>query len=84
LKFVFSAAGVMLSEGSGHRMKTHRIFVAGIMAVCLSADAALAQDWPTRPITLVVPFGAGGSSDVIGRVVAEGLRVQLGQPVMQD
>jgi tripartite-type tricarboxylate transporter receptor subunit TctC len=65
-------------------MKTHRIFVVGIIAVCLSADAALAQDWPTRPVTLVVPFGAGGSSDVIGRVVAEGLRVQLGQPVIVE
>jgi tripartite-type tricarboxylate transporter receptor subunit TctC len=65
-------------------MKTHRIFVAGIIAVCLHADAALAQDWPTRPVTMVVPFGAGGSSDVIGRVIAEGLRVQLGQPVIVE
>ena len=65
-------------------MKTYRILFAGIIAVCLSADAALSQDWPTRPVTLVVPFGAGGSSDVIGRVVAEGLRVQLGQPVIVE
>src|SRR5262245_63838442 len=71
LKSVFSAAGVTLREVRRPRMKTHRIFVVGIIAVCLSADAALAQDWPTRPVTLVVPFGAGGSSDVIGRVVAE-------------
>jgi tripartite-type tricarboxylate transporter receptor subunit TctC len=76
--------GQAFAMGGGHQMKAHCIFVAGIMAVCSSADAALAQDWPTRPVTLVVPFGAGGSSDVIGRVVAEGLRVQLGQPVIVE
>jgi tripartite-type tricarboxylate transporter receptor subunit TctC len=63
-------------------MKMHRILVASLIGVCVPADAALAQDWPTRPVTMVVPFGAGGSSDAIGRVVAEGLRVQLGQPVI--
>jgi tripartite-type tricarboxylate transporter receptor subunit TctC len=45
---------------------------------------AQAPDWPTRPVTLVVPFGAGGSSDVIGRVIAEGLRGALGQPVIVE
>ena len=65
-------------------MKMHRILVASLIGVCVPADAALAQDWPMRPVTMVVPFGAGGSSDVIGRVVAEGLRVQLGQPVIVE
>jgi tripartite-type tricarboxylate transporter receptor subunit TctC len=56
----------------------------GMIAAVLTAQSARAQDWPSRPLTLVVPFGAGGSSDVIGRIVAEGLRVKLGQPVIVE
>jgi tripartite-type tricarboxylate transporter receptor subunit TctC len=74
-------------------MRTLRILFAfsaisgglgGAAVIALNPHSALAQDWPTRPVTLVVPFGAGGSSDVIGRVVAEGLRSQLGQPVIVE
>ena len=43
-----------------------------------------AQAYPARPITLVVPFPAGGPTDTIGRVVAEGMRASLGQPVVID
>ena len=44
-----------------------------------------AQDtYPSKTITMIVPFAAGGSTDVIGRVVAEGLRAVLGQPVVVD
>jgi tripartite-type tricarboxylate transporter receptor subunit TctC len=43
---------------------------------------AQALDWPTRPLTLVVPFAAGGSSDAIARIVADGISKNLGQPVV--
>jgi tripartite-type tricarboxylate transporter receptor subunit TctC len=43
---------------------------------------AWAQSYPSRPITLLVPFGAGGPADAIGRIVAEGMREPLGQPVI--
>ena len=46
------------------------------------SQPSLSQTWPTRPITMVVPFAAGGASDVIARLVAEGLRAELGQPVV--
>src|SRR6266487_3921122 len=39
--------------------------------------AAPAQDWPTRPMTMVAPFAAGGSTDAIARIVADGLSSQL-------
>ncbi|MFL6796131.1 MAG: tripartite tricarboxylate transporter substrate-binding protein [Xanthobacteraceae bacterium] len=42
----------------------------------------MAQTYPARPITMVVAFGAGGPSDLIGRILAEGMRPVLGQPVI--
>ena len=40
--------------------------------------------YPSRPITLVVPLAVGGSTDVIGRIIAEGMRAALGQPVIVE
>jgi tripartite-type tricarboxylate transporter receptor subunit TctC len=56
-------------------------FICGLLALTAAAQA---QDYPSRPITLIVPFAAGGSTDVIGRLVADGLREVLGQPVVVD
>jgi tripartite-type tricarboxylate transporter receptor subunit TctC len=50
--------------------------------VLLLPSTASAQDYPTRPITLIVPFAAGGSTDVIARVVGEAMHKELGQPVI--
>src|SRR5260370_6608478 len=66
-------------------MKTpSRGVVVGGMAGCAAAAPlrAFAQDYPERPITLVVRFAAGGSTDILARVVAEHLRQSLGQPVI--
>jgi tripartite-type tricarboxylate transporter receptor subunit TctC len=43
-----------------------------------------AQAYPSRAITMIVPFGAGGPADTIGRIVAEGMREPLGQPVIVE
>ena len=43
---------------------------------------ARAQTYPSRPITMIVPFAPGGLTDVIGRVLAEGMRTSLGQSVI--
>ncbi|HUD32371.1 MAG TPA: tripartite tricarboxylate transporter substrate binding protein, partial [Variovorax sp.] len=59
--------------------------LAALPAVPLAAFAqADAAAWPTRAITYVVPFTPGGSTDVIGRVVAQKLGEALGQPVVVD
>ena len=58
-----------------------RIFA---LAAALLATPAAAQDYPTRPVTLIVPFPAGGGVDVIGRIVAEKLTAALGQQVIVD
>ena len=51
---------------------------------CVLASPALAQDWPARPVTMVVPFAAGGEADVLGRIVAHGLADVLGKPVVVE
>ena len=62
-----------------------RAFVGALIALAACAAPAGAQDaYPSKPITMIVPFAAGGSTDVIGRVIAEGLRQVLGQPVLVD
>ena len=43
-----------------------------------------AQTYPSRPVTLIVPYPAGGPTDVIARIMAEGMRASLGQPVVID
>jgi tripartite-type tricarboxylate transporter receptor subunit TctC len=62
---------------------TRRRFVGG--ALTLSAAPALAQTaWPARPITLIVPFAAGGGVDVTSRFIAEALSERLGQRVVVE
>jgi tripartite-type tricarboxylate transporter receptor subunit TctC len=46
------------------------------------SSSARAQVYPSRPITLIVPFAAGGPTDTIARIVAEGMRASLGQPII--
>lgn len=55
------------------------------LAVTLAGLAgAAAQDWPTRPITMVIPFAAGGPTDVLGRIMAERMSQILGQQVIVE
>ena len=55
---------------------------AGAAALPGLSQIATAQAYPTRPITMIVPFAPGGVSDVLGRMMAEPLRTFLGQPVI--
>ena len=60
-----------------------RMTGAAILALCCAqVFSAAAQDYPTRPITLIVPYPAGGGVDVMGRLVGEKLSVALGQQVV--
>lgn len=61
-----------------------RLITAFAALSVLSAVPAKAQDYPNRPITLVVPFTAGGIADAGGRVVAKALSGILGQPVIVE
>jgi tripartite-type tricarboxylate transporter receptor subunit TctC len=57
-------------------------FVLAIATTLEYGSCAIAQVYPSRPITMIVPFPAGGPTDTIGRIIAEGMRVSLGQPVI--
>ncbi len=60
-----------------------RLLLAGLLAV-LSVAGASAQDYPNRPITVMVPFPAGGPTDAIIRNLGERMRVSLGQPLIVE
>ncbi len=59
-----------------------KLIVAAIAATLAALTAASAEDYPTRPVTIVVPFAAGGPTDVVARILAEGMRPSLGQQVL--
>ncbi len=60
-----------------------RLIKAALLLLAFSAPV-FAQDYPNRPVKLIIPFPAGGSNDVVGRVVAKHLGDQLGQTVYVD
>jgi tripartite-type tricarboxylate transporter receptor subunit TctC len=68
------------------REPTRRTAIAGLAGIAVAAwtGRARAQSYPQRPITILVPFAAGGSTDILARLVAEHLRQSLGQPVIVE
>ncbi|WP_441244303.1 Bug family tripartite tricarboxylate transporter substrate binding protein [Tardiphaga sp. 768_D3_N2_1] len=62
-----------------------RLLVAALlMGAGLSVTTASAQEWPTKPIKLVVPYAPGGYTDAVGRITARFLEKELGQTVIVD
>jgi len=62
-------------------------FLAAVLTACalgLASLPAAAQAYPARPITVIAPFAAGGSTDLVARLLAEGLQARLGQPIIVE
>lgn len=58
------------------------IALTGVMLVAVSTPTMAEKEYPTRPITIIVPYGPGGATDVVGRAIAESMSKQLKQPVV--
>lgn len=62
-----------------------RVFTATLLATLAAlALPAAAQSWPSKPVKIIVPFPAGGTSDVLARLIGQKLSESLGQPVLVD
>src|ERR1700675_2550593 len=61
-----------------------RIALVLVMAMSAGIGGARAQSFPSKQVTMIVPFPAGGGSDILARVVAERMRSSLGQPVIVE
>ena len=60
------------------------VFAAALAAFAFAAPAAQAQDWPQRQVTIVVPFSAGGTTDMFARILAQGLQQKFGTPFVVE
>jgi tripartite-type tricarboxylate transporter receptor subunit TctC len=65
-------------------MRKLKLAAATFAAVVVGAGLAGAQSYPVRPVMMIVPLATGGSTDTIARIVAEGMRPTLGQPVIVE
>ena len=59
-------------------------FALALLGLLAAALPASAQDWPAKPVRIVVPFGAGSTPDVVARLIADHLQKKLGQPFVID
>jgi len=67
-----------------HFLTRRRLVQAMALAIGLSGASAMAQAWPSKPITLIVPFPAAGTTDVLARALGDKLSRNLGQPVIVE
>ena len=59
-----------------------KVTILAMAASMLFGAGAAAQNYPSRPVTMIVPFAAGGPTDALARIIAEPMRKELGQPVI--
>ena len=67
-----------------HKLTRRHVIHAVALAVALASGSAMAQIWPSKPISLIVPFPAGGTTDVLARALADKLTQSLGQTVIVE
>src|SRR6476620_3626819 len=65
-------------------LRSGAVAAALLAALALAAAPVRAQDYPNRPITLIVPFPPGGSTTIVGRIIADKMSEVLGQSIVVD
>lgn len=65
-------------------MTRRRLLGASLATLGLAHPAAFAQSWPSRPVHLIAPYGAGGSNDILTRLLGDALATRLGQGVVVE
>src|SRR6516162_198229 len=66
------------------RRRTFMSLVGGALAALCAPRTSVAQTYPTRPVTLVIPFPPGGGNDALGRMVADKMSKSLGQQIVVE
>jgi len=66
-----------------NRFKFLQVGLAALL-VCTGGQTALAQTYPSKPIKMIVPFPAGGTTDIVARILAQRMSESMGQPVLVD
>ena len=69
-------------QAGGRAMRKSHLAIAALAIAALGAHPVAAQTYPSKPISIVIPLGAGGAMDSITRTIAEQLSQRLGQPVV--
>lgn len=65
-------------------MTTSFLRACGATLACIVATAAMAQNYPARPVTIIVPYAVGGTTDIVARLVGQQIGNGLGQPLVVD
>ncbi len=65
-------------------MRYALVFVAALLTVSMAGSYADAEDYPARPIRIIIPFGPGGPADVVARQIGGILQESLGQPFVVE
>jgi tripartite-type tricarboxylate transporter receptor subunit TctC len=81
----YAMVDACVAEGEAP-MTIKQVLTVAAVATCFATamPSARADDYPSHPITMVVPLAPGGSTDTLGRIIAQGMRPTLGQPVVVE